>query len=62
MNAQEEMLAGNVDASYTDAVLMLMLCNLDASKTVLIYVSESIPCAVLMLVLLDLMNDIHVEN
>lgn len=57
------MLAGNVDASYPDAVLMLMLCNLDASKTVLIYVSESIPCAVLMLVLLlDLMNDIHVEN
>lgn len=56
------MLAGNVDASYPDAVLMLMLCNLDASKTVLIYVQESIPCAVLMLVLLDLMNDIHVEN
>ena len=56
------MLSGNVYASYPDAVLMLMLCNLDASKAVLIYVSESIPCAVLMYVLLDLMNAIHVEN
>ena len=51
-----------VMTSYPDAVLMLMLCNLDASKAVLIYVSGSIPCAVLMLVLLNIMNGIHVEN